>query len=171
MAACPVRLFPLVWPPWHQFMSRQHRVASPRTWISRSRSPCVAEHGIASSRPCLPLVPCNAYGHCWSIRTTGSPAQAVVRLWPSSSTLANKQDRGLGSQPRHEWGLRRPTQPDRNNSAEMSIECMLVLLWLQRYVVYQLRHPCRKAHPACASCRTAQDMMYYMFIGPIRLSW
>jgi hypothetical protein len=70
MSACPVPcLFGRQWQ-WHQLMSRQHGVALARTSISPSRSPRIAEHGIASSRPCLPLVPCNAYSHCWSIRTT-----------------------------------------------------------------------------------------------------
>ena len=111
----------------HGISSRIVHVTSRRPDIDLDHLALHAEHGIASSRPCPSLVPCNAYGRV-VIADPYGPQGALHKRFcetdlPSQRSQANKQDRGLVST--SQTRVRRPTQPDGK-----SIECMLVLLWL-----------------------------------------
>jgi hypothetical protein len=62
-------------------MSHQRRVASPRPDIDLNRL-ALLNTGTASSRPCPPLVPCNAYGWPLLIHTEPCTGGSVTFLNP-----------------------------------------------------------------------------------------
>jgi hypothetical protein len=135
----------------HGISSRIVHVASPR---HRSRSPCVAcwtRYCLLKAMPVSCTVQCIwPCGHCWSIRTTGSPAQTVLRDWPSFSTLASKQA-GQGACI-HESDTSEEAYAAGREKYRMYARAVVVIE--RCFFFYR-----SKAHPACASCRTAQDIL------------